>query len=122
MSVNHHYELDRAVHNREFGLTIEHARQVALAYLVAFTFALLDYIERTTGRRDHEDFTGLVQPDDPIMQELWRAKATSDEARQFAHDTELMHSVARDCPGLAALAEDYATRLLAWCRADLLQE
>jgi len=119
MSINHHYAFDRTVHNHELGLTTEHARQVALAYLVAFVFALLDYVERTTGRRDHEDFSGLVQPEDPILQELWHAKSTSDEACRLAHDADLMRDIARDCPGLVAIAEDSAARLLAWCRGNL---
>jgi hypothetical protein len=68
--------------------------------------ALLNYIERTTGRRDLEDITGLVQPDDPVLQELWHAKSTSDEACRLARDDAFLCSVVSNCPRLVAIAED----------------
>jgi hypothetical protein len=51
------------------------AHRCALAYLAAFALALLDYVERTTGRRDHDDYTNLVQPDDAVLQALWHAES-----------------------------------------------
>ena len=85
----------------------------ALAYLAAFTIAICDHVERATGRCDHDDYTNLVQPDDPVLQELWRAKSTSKRARELAVDVDSMHRLARNCPQLAAMAEDYAEQLLA---------
>jgi hypothetical protein len=91
----------------------ECAVRCALAYFTAFMFAFLDHIERVTGRRDYDDYSGLVQPDDPVLQALWRAKSTSEQARKLAADTDLMHRLAREYPPLAAMAEDCAGRLLA---------
>jgi hypothetical protein len=89
----------------------EHAVRCALAYFMAFMFAFLDHIERVTGRRDYDDYSGLVQPDDPVLQALWRAKSTSEQARKLAADTDLMRDLARN-PHLVSLAEDCAERLL----------
>jgi hypothetical protein len=90
----------------------EYAVRVALAYLAAFMLAFLDHVERLTGRRDHDNYTGLVRPDDPVLQELWRADATTKRVRELVADTEVMDQLAR-LPGLVAIAEDCAERLLA---------
>jgi hypothetical protein len=90
----------------------ESAVRVALAYFTAFMLAFLDFVERTTGRRDYDDYTGLVQPDDPVLRELWCAKSTSKRAQELAADADLMHRLACH-PHLAPMAEDYAERLLA---------
>jgi hypothetical protein len=100
------HELDVTVPLREY------AFHCALAYLTAFGLAIVDHVERVTGRRDHDDYTNLVQPDDPVLQELWHAEFTSEQARKLAVDSDLMHRLARACPSLAAMAEDYVGHLL----------
>ena len=99
------------------GLTVDEAvflhecaYRCALAYVTACASAVLDYVERTTGRRDYEDYNGVVSLEE--VQELSRAKSTSEHARKIAADAELMHQLAYDCPGLAAFAKDYAGDLL----------
>jgi hypothetical protein len=89
----------------------ETAVRLALAYFAAFLSALLDHVERVTGRRDYDDYTGLVQPDDPVLQQLWRAGSTSKHARELADDVGLMCVLARD-PHLVPMAENLAERLL----------
>jgi hypothetical protein len=86
------------------------AYHCALAYLAACAFAVLDFVERTTGRRDYEDYNGVVSVEE--VQELSRAKSTSEHARKIAADGELMHQLAYDCPGLAAFAKDHVRHLL----------
>jgi hypothetical protein len=98
---HHLIELDVTVPLREY------AFHCALAYLTAFGLAIVDHVERVTGRRDHDDYTNLVQPDDPVLQELWHAKSTSEHARKIAADTDLMRQLARNYPQLAAFAKDY---------------
>jgi hypothetical protein len=86
----------------EFDVT---AYRCALAYVAACVLAVLDYVERTTGRRDYEDYTDVVRPED--VQELGRAKSTAEHACKIAANTDLMHQLAHNCPQLAALAKDY---------------
>jgi len=89
----------------------ECAYRCALAYVAACASAVLDYVERTTGRCDYEDYSDMVSVEE--VQELSRAKSTSEHARKIAADAELMHQLAYNCPGLAAFAKDYAGDLLA---------
>jgi hypothetical protein len=56
------------------------------------------------------NYNGVVSLEE--VQELSRAKSTSEHARKIAADAELMHQLAYDCPGLAAFAKDYAEDLL----------
>src|SRR6516165_9153762 len=88
----------------------ECAYRCALAYVTACASAVLDYVERTTGRRDYEDYSDVVSVEE--VQELSRAKSTSEHACKIAADADLMHQL-HNCPGLAAFAKDYAGDLLA---------
>jgi hypothetical protein len=94
------------------GLLRETAFYVALAYLLAFAVALINHVERVTGRRDHKDYRDLMPPD-PVCNKLWRAKSTVERARKLAADNDLMCSAARDYPSFAAVAEKLAADLLA---------
>src|SRR5262249_18979403 len=103
-----------ATYDRELGLTTEHARHVAFAYIVAFVSAFLDHVERLTGRCDYDDYTKRVQPDDPVLQELWHADSTSEHARRLAtNDTGVLHELKTKCPGLVGIANACAERMLA---------
>jgi hypothetical protein len=88
----------------------ECAYRCALAYVAACASAVLDYVERTTGRCDYEDYSHVVSVEE--VQELSRAKSTSEHARKIAADTELMHQL-HNCPRLVAFAKDHAEYLLA---------
>jgi hypothetical protein len=93
----------------------EHTFHVSLAYILAFASALGAHIERLLGRSEFEydDFKDLISPQDPVLEELWRAKTTSERARELVCDTELLRKAARDIPQLAAMAKDHSERLLA---------
>jgi hypothetical protein len=99
---------------RELGLTFECATRVSLAYIFAFALAMFDYVERTTGRTDYEDFAPMW-PKDEVAQQIWRAPSTRDRVRKFADDADLMRRL-RDIPALVSVAEDYARQLLLLCR------
>jgi hypothetical protein len=88
----------------------EHAYHCALAYVAACTSAMLDYVERMTGRCDYEDYSDVVSVEE--VQELSRAKSTYEHACKIAADAELMHQLHHNCPRLAAFAKDHAEQLL----------
>jgi hypothetical protein len=85
-------------------------RECAFAYLAACVFAVFDYVERTTGRCDYDDYSGVVSVQ--TVQELSRAESTAEHARKIIADAELMHQL-HNCPLLVTLAEDHAKQLLA---------
>jgi hypothetical protein len=87
----------------------ECAYHCALAYAAACVSAVFDYVERTTGRCDYDDYTGLVSVE--TVQALSRAKSTGEHARKIAADAGLMHQL-HNCPQLAVLAKDHAEQLL----------
>jgi hypothetical protein len=86
------------------------AYRCALAYVAACVSAVFDYVERTTGRCDYEDYSDVVSVEE--VQELSRAKSTGEHARKIAADAELMHQLAYNCPQLAVLAKDHVEYLL----------
>jgi hypothetical protein len=79
--------IDTAVLHREC------AYHCALAYLAACVSAVFDYVERTTGRCDYDDYTGLVSVEK--VQELSRTQSIGEHARKIAADAELMASAAQ---------------------------
>jgi hypothetical protein len=92
----------------------ENAYYCAIAYTAACVSAVLDHVERTTGRRDHDDYSDVVSVE--TVQELSRAESTGAHARKIAADATLMHQL-RDCPELTVLAKSHAEGLLAdWHR------
>ena len=80
----------------------------ALAYVAACVSAVFDYVERTTGRCDYDDYSGLVSVEK--VQELSRAKSTGEHARKIVADAELMHQL-HNCSQLVVLAKDLAASL-----------
>jgi hypothetical protein len=96
-------------------MTREFAREAtayrcALAYVAACASAVLDYVERTTGRCDYNDYSDVVSVEK--VQELSRAKSTAEYARKIAADADLMRQLAYNCPQLGVLAKDYVGDLL----------
>ena len=87
----------------------EHAYHCALAYVTACASAVLDYVERTTGRCDYDDYSDVVSVEK--VQELSRAESTAEHARKIVADAGLMHQL-HNCPQLVALAKDHAEQLL----------
>jgi len=90
-------------------LRYECAYCAALAYVAACVSAVLDYVERTTGRCDYDDYSDVVSVEK--VQELSRAKSTGEHARKIAADTGLMHQL-HNCPQLVVLAKNHAEQLL----------
>src|SRR5262245_62045562 len=93
----------------------ECAVRVALAYLYAFMLAMLDHIERVTGRRDYGDFRP-VWPEHDVAQQIWRADSTIKQMREVLDDADLMRQLAGT--RLGPIAEDYGARLLAECMRE----
>jgi hypothetical protein len=89
----------------------ERAYRCALAYVAAVVSATLDYVERTTGCCDYDDYSDVVSVEK--VQALSRAESTSEHARKIVADAELMHQLQHNCPQLGALAKDFAGDLLA---------
>ena len=90
-------------------LRYECAYCAALAYVAACVSAVLDYVERTTGRCDYDDYSSVVSVQ--TVQALSRAQSTGEHARKIAADAGLMHQL-HNCPQLVALAKDHAEQLL----------
>jgi hypothetical protein len=89
-----------------------------LIWMYVFVLAVFDHIERVTGRTDYENFE-YVWPENEVVQQLWRAKSTSDQVRKLVADADLIRRLRGT--SLLSCAESYAEQLVATLRVDLLQ-
>src|SRR5262245_66582515 len=79
--------------------------RLMLSNKLAFLFALLEHVERQTGRSDYESksFVEMVRSvDEATCKRIWRDSVVSERANKMAADASYMKALASDFPDWAA--------------------